>query len=388
MALGRNRKTIFVKGLGKLEIRKVEPTPADSLFSEAGYIDSTKITEIPEMEEIVVDTGELIDMIPKQISASWESILTQTSIDEISLIRNSIDQYHAIRYSGLASESTFQYFLMEYAKIIPRLDIEFKVGKRVLPIRILGLKQDNLGYDVPVLFVYETAKEIKTNYLSLWITARAGLNAGTSRLLDVSGYAQHGTLNSDYSTIWQTGTTPERFLRFDGTNDYCSLGDILDDDGTTDFMIEAWVRIQGANGSLQEILAKKTATGTSAGYGFYRNASNYIAFHLASGSAEAINVSSSTLLINTWAHIACTIDRNGSGQIYINGSANGSPVSVAAIGSGANALNLYIGRDNTNYGQVDIGAVRIYRYPTVGLPSDISTIISNHYNAEKTFYGL
>jgi len=197
-----------------------------------------------------------------------------------------------------------------------------------------------------------------------------------------------GTLNSDYAAIWQQGT-PAEFLRFDGTNDELNFGDVLDDDASADFVIECWVRVQGADASLQEIFAKKSAYGdNTAGYALVRTTGNKIAFKVAGGASNAEVVTSASLLQNVWKHVAVTIDRNGNMQTYLNGVADGTPVSVSAIPTAQNALNLYAGRDGTNYGQVDTGDVRVFTFGAGGLPSDIATTLLDHYNAEKSFYGL
>jgi hypothetical protein len=139
------------------------------------------------------------------------------------------------------------------------------------------------------------------------------------------------------------------------------------------------------------MLSKRTTTADiSAGWSFWRRNSGAgkFRFQIADGSTQAIIESNAFPPQNVWKHLAVSIDRNGNGQTYINGIADGSPVSTAAVGSAANSQSLKIGRSGSEFGQVDIGGHRFYNFGAGNLPSDIATIISNHYNAERQFYGL
>jgi hypothetical protein len=147
--------------------------------------------------------------------------------------------------------------------------------------------------------------------------------------------------------------------------------------------------VKGADAGLEEILAKKVLVSThTAGYALARNASNQILFKLSDGSASASVVSTSTVLQNVWKHVMVFIDRNVNGQIYLNGAADGAAVSVAAVATGTNAGNLCIGRDGTNFGQVDVRGVRFYSFGAGALPLDAATIALDHYNAEKAQMGF
>jgi hypothetical protein len=283
----------------------------------------------------------------------------------------------------------FQYFCFPYGRIIRKLDRPFTIGAQTIPFEFLGFKQE-LSYNVPEFYLAEAKGKIRPENLQLWLNTRSinAYNYLTDRVLDISGFERHGQLNSDYLTIWQSGATPERFLRFDGINDALTLGDILDDDASGDFVVEAWVRIQASNGVLATVIAKKAAPGTTAGWGLYRNTSNKMQFLLSSAIAESPVVCATSLLQNVWAHVVAVVDRDGVMRIYLNGVLDGTSGSVAGTGSATNAHNLYVGRDNTNYGNVDVGTCRVYRFASGGLPADIATIVANHYNAEKAYYGL
>lgn len=192
-------------------------------------------------------------------------------------------------------------------------------------------------------------------------------------------------------TLYNTPTWSTPFLRFDGVSEYADFGDVLDDDGVSDRLFECWIRIQAADGVGLPILAKKqTYNSVNAGFSIFRFTGNQLIFQIADGTTSAnIATGAGSVMQNTWKHFAVTIDRNGNGQAYLNGALAGSATSVAAIGSGTNALSLFLGRDNSGaYGQVDLGRVRTSNFGAGGLPSNIANIVSAHYNAEKSIYGL
>jgi hypothetical protein len=182
-------------------------------------------------------------------------------------------------------------------------------------------------------------------------------------------------------------------LRFDGVNDKVDFGDVLNMDATADFLFEMWVRVTDSDGNLVEFMGKKaTYSDNTDGWTIYRSTSpaNTLVFRLSDGASTAPISGGTTVLQNAWHHIAIAIDRNGNGTWYVDGAASGTPASVAAIGDPTNSDSFVIGKCATGsgYGQFDGGAVRVYNFGAGGLPSDIATIIANHYNAEKAKYGI
>ena len=389
MALARDRKRILVRGMGNVSIREVETSSA-AAFSDLGYIKSSVFQDAAEMEDIKDETGAIINSLRVNRVVSLEPILLQTGQDEIDIVRNAAGKVYAVRHYGRVSDDNrFQYYCMDQAKLYPRVTLDFKAGERPLPVIFKALAQDGLAYTQPQFYFVETNHEIRIADLMLWVEPRVGLNTETAKVLDISGHARHGDLNSDFAAIWQQGT-PAEFLRFDGVNDNCSFGDIsaVELDATADLMIELWVRPQAADGTNIYILSKKAGTANEDGFYYLRGSGNLDTFKFSDGAASVTVSSAATHLQNVWKHIAIAVDRDGNATMYINGVANGTPQSVAALASGAESNPLYLGRIASTYGQADVGAVRIYNFGASGLPSDIATIVSNHYNAEKAFYGL
>jgi len=385
MALQKLRTRIFVHGLGTLQVREVDPTPATS-FSDVGYLKNFVLNDGSDMVDIVTDNGHMAEYLRQKQKVMVDANLFQLGEDEINLLKNADGKQYAMRYHGLAHNALFQYFAFDNIKLNPSLNMQFQPGERLIPLNSVAVFQD-LAYDIPLYYNIDAMKEMSLNNLSLWVVASLGKNVGTAKLLDISGFGRHGTINSDFATIWQAGT-PTRFLRLDGVNDQVDFGNILTMNATDDFLFEIWVRIQGADGSAQEIFSKKADDVHTDGYRLVRDASNNLSFKLSDGAASATVVSAATQLQNVWKKIAVAVDRNGNGQVYVNGVASGAPVSVAAIADSTSTDSLIMGKLSTGFGQIDFDDFRVHNYGAGGLPSDVATIALNHYNAQKAKYGL
>lgn len=383
--MSKNRQSIFAKGLGKLEIKEVEPTAA-AAFSDAGYIKSTTITDDFGAVDVQDETGNIVQTVSQARKVTAENQLLQSSAEEFALLTGAASKVHAIRYSGVTNGGKFQYFVFPSARIKPGFTANYQVGERLLPLSATAIVDSSLGYDVPPYMMAEANAEIRTESMQLFVDPKYDWNTGSVKLLDMSGFGRHGTLSpsGDVAAHWGQADV----LRFDGTDDCVAFGDVCNLAALEDFMIEAWVRVVAADGTLQEILSKKSASGTSAGFSLVRTAGNRIQAELGDGTDHPTVTGSTNVLQNVWHHVALSGNRAGNAQLYLDGATDGAAVSITAVDSMSNAIDLYLARLSTGYGQVDLGAVRIYNFGSAGLPSDIATIIARHYAAEKAHYGL
>jgi hypothetical protein len=385
MGLEKNRQRIFAKGIGNLEVKQVEPTSA-AAFDNAGYIKSSTITDEFGMVDVQDETGNVVQSLPQTRKVTGEHQLMQSSAEEFALLTGASEKIHVVRYSGLTSSGKFQYFMFPSVRITPGFTAAYEVGERLLPLKYTAIIDSSLGYDVPPYVMVEAEREIRTANLQLFVDPKYDLNVATAKLLDLSGFGRHGTVSpsGDVATIWGQAD----ILRFDGTDDAVAFGDVCNLDADDDFFLELWLRVPAANASAQEILAKKSASGTSAGYSLVRTSGNKIQAELGDGTDHPTVTSSADVLQNVWTHVALAGNRAGNAQLYINGAADGSAVSIVAVGDMTNAIDLTIAKLSTGYGQIDMGALRLYNFGASGLPSDIATIAARHYNAEKSHYGL
>ena len=185
-------------------------------------------------------------------------------------------------------------------------------------------------------------------------------NTGTITIGATGGEDTVGTCSTS-STAWGSGATGKRnySLSLDGTDDKVAVADTANlrfNNSTDDFSLFAWVK-RTTTGA-EYILSKEDADND--GYRLLFTGSNTVQC-----SEDATDVTSTSTIADTnWHLIGCTIDRDGNGQIYIDGKADGS---TAAMGTDAMATtsNITLGTrsyTSTSYFNGQIDDVRIYNY--------------------------
>lgn len=263
--------------------------------------------------------------------------------------------------------------------------IQFSTEKKISPEETLG----TLGSS-PTAFAADAAaryrdfvNNIRQENLVFAFIPYLGNFGQTTKAYDASDNRVVGSLLN--GPTW--GAAPDGVnskLTFDGVNDYADFGDILDDDGASDLLLECWVNVLSDIGA-QTILAKKNGTGSS-GVGFilYRDGNGRVYCDIYDGTNSAsVSTSANVNIASGWTYLSLTMDRNGNLTIYRNTTGEGTSA-MSSVASVANSNAFRLG----NTGYISIGAVRVYNFGAGGLPSNIATIISNHYNAEKSIFGL
>ncbi|MBN2354460.1 hypothetical protein JXO59_00020, partial [candidate division KSB1 bacterium] len=138
--------------------------------------------------------------------------------------------------------------------------------------------------------------------------------------------------------IGQAGSS----LTFDGTDDYVVVADnALLDNLTTDYTMEAWINLT-AYVNYNRIMDRDQV------FAFYIDTTGKLGFRGPFGSPALEHVySNSVVPTGVWVHVAIrVIDAGGgqsTGQMYINGVADGAAVSGASLQLPAQTTDLYIG---------------------------------------------
>ena len=227
------------------------------------------------------------------------------------------------------------------------------------------------------------------NNLTLAASYTAG--GGTDKSGDLQGYWRMGEGITNWNgTNWQLPDYSKNTLfsqksfAFDGVNDYVSMGNVLDKDGTEAFSISAWVKY--TSGSSIAIVAKNDS-GTPSGYSLFSQAVGGINWYPATSAGGYIQVKSTNGVNDgNWHHVLATYDGSGNAsgaKIYVDGSLDTTIVTDTATGSSSNSTDLQIGaRDGTGLpfnGSIDDVAIfntdksasasSIYNS---GVPSDLS----------------
>lgn len=182
-----------------------------------------------------------------------------------------------------------------------------------------------------------------------------------------SGNTAAGTCTSGTSThMWNDGATGKlnASLGFDGTDDYVEINDTANlrfDSSSQDFSVFAWVK-RTTTGT-EYILSKEDADND--GWRLVFTSSNTVQC-----SEDATDVTSTRPITDTnWHHIGCVVDRDGNGQVYMDGKPDGSAVSMGSDAM-ATTSNIRIGTrsyTSTSYLNGQIDDVRIYNYTLSGL---------------------
>ena len=170
--------------------------------------------------------------------------------------------------------------------------------------------------------------------------------------------------------------SPLNSLDFDGTNDYASsaLPNVFNDITNNDFTMETWIKPNG-NTFSRVIFAQQNSTNFAT---ISLSASNNIYFYVSNTS----QVTSSSLPLGVWSHVACTWDASTSLiEIYINGvlesTANGGGSStgndnIMTIGARTNAAQFFQG---------ELDEVRIW--DIIRTQCQISSAMSSEFTASQ-----
>lgn len=149
-------------------------------------------------------------------------------------------------------------------------------------------------------------------------------------------------------------------VNLDGTSDYIQVNDstaLRFDSTNENFSIFAWVK-RASNGTMY-IFSKEDADND--GWRLQFDAGNTVTC-----SVNSTDITSGSTITDTlWHHIGCTVNRSGSGQVYIDGKADGSSTSTSAL-TMATTTNLLLGARSyttTNYLAGQLDDVQIFSYP-------------------------
>ncbi len=142
-------------------------------------------------------------------------------------------------------------------------------------------------------------------------------------------------------------------LFFDGTDDYVQVSDSASFNNSGAFTLEGWIWLSSIRNGTRVLIA--TNTGGSVLWQLGVSVARKVEFAVRdSAGTPATALSSTTLLTETWYHVAGVFSANTL-QIYINGVADGSPVSTAFGGNFNPASDFSIGRS-------PIGGSHIHAY--------------------------
>ncbi|WP_346839595.1 LamG-like jellyroll fold domain-containing protein [Microbulbifer sp. SAOS-129_SWC] len=169
----------------------------------------------------------------------------------------------------------------------------------------------------------------------------------SNSLADVTGNFAGDLYNAPVYTF-----STEKGLSLDGDGDYAEVSDSSDlEFGNGSFTVESWVYADANSaGDYRNIVSKKLGTGTDAGWVLRLGNDNDIlkaSFLLGDGTNSKGLASDTPLTLDTWNHIAVTVDRvTDTARLYVNGEEVKS-VSLSGIGSVNSGTVMRIGTWST-----------------------------------------
>ena len=183
--------------------------------------------------------------------------------------------------------------------------------------------------------------------------------------------------------ITASGIANNYSMNFDGVNDYINVGNDSSLDISGNLTISSWVRIDSPHQNYHAILSKITSTDRN--YEILVRSSGQISFYT---SNTEFNTSSQSIPINTWTHIAVSVESGATNGVkfYFNGVQDSTIGTQTII---ANTANLNIGRRATGSfymdGSIDEVAIwntaltdsqiqSIYDATSTNLTKDLSTV--------------
>jgi len=181
---------------------------------------------------------------------------------------------------------------------------------------------------------------------------------GGSKIYDISGHGNHGTLNGP---SWR-GSQFGGGLDFDGSTNYVDCGSDKSLDDLTAFSWEFWMYLNSyGQGNLGRPLCKKKDITDM----FVHTAPDCIVGRInTTDGGFSAQTADNSIILKRWYHITFTYDDNGDRKprIYINGFYSGTSGTATGTRTSDADTNLEIGRRVDGLRQFDgsIDSVRIY----------------------------
>jgi hypothetical protein len=221
-----------------------------------------------------------------------------------------------------------------------------------------------------------------------------------------SGSAPNDVLNmidTSQTGSLKSGTSfSDGVFEFDGTDDYIDFGDVQDM-GTNDWTVEAWVSLSGDNTGYDWLISKAFAN-----VGSYRwalgldNTRKLRTFFVGSPQSgpEGSQITGDTqLAVDTWYYVVWTLDRSSVQELYINGVKD-SWTDTGGSTAG-NDISEWNGQDMQNNHTLKIGAYTnsantgpqqwaYFKLANLRIHNVLLTQseIVNNYNATKHRFGI
>ena len=217
----------------------------------------------------------------------------------------------------------------------------------------VGIWKRKLTVNEIINIMYKRYEELKSSELTRlqgWYPLESNANDSTG---NQNGAATFSSSTSFTSSLYgeHTPAKPRAFdnapeaqadligsgsASFDGSDDYITMGDVLDR-GTTDFSVVFWVKITaGGPSGHQGLIAKKADLNAgTVGWSIQFNHDGSGVYRLYSylddgGGVKGMYGAVDSFEVEKWYHIAVVYDRDGNLSQYIDGEIDSTPIDISS----------------------------------------------------------
>jgi hypothetical protein len=152
-AVTRDRTRFNVKGGGMLKLRQISPA-ASNTFLDVGYLGGTDFNDTKTNVTQKDEKGIVVNFNESEQEVILKSLLKQTGIDEIGLLKGSTGIYYEAYYSALLTNGNTQELNFPCCKVDASVKLGYKPGDRMLDITIHALAvkaafvRNPVGYNI------------------------------------------------------------------------------------------------------------------------------------------------------------------------------------------------------------------------------------------------
>jgi hypothetical protein len=139
MALQKDRERFAVKGGGIAKVKEVASGGTFTTMDFIGYAEETDIMIDQDMVEFKDERGFLINLVSSGETWKVTIQLLQVGIDEINLLKTAANKYFHFYYQAQLRNGNYQEVYIPFCKIMPKVPLNFKPGKRSIPVEIVAL---------------------------------------------------------------------------------------------------------------------------------------------------------------------------------------------------------------------------------------------------------
>lgn len=169
-----------------------------------------------------------------------------------------------------------------------------------------------------------------SNYAGVWHMSQDPAG-GIDSILDSTANVNHGTPQGTMTSGDLVDTGFGKAINFDGSDDYIDLynDSSLNTDITSEITIEGYVNPTSSSAIRRTLLGNENETlDPMNGYSLRINTDFTVKLRIGTSSATNSSDSADSISNDVYSYLVGTYD-GSEGQIYINGSANGSPTSFS-----------------------------------------------------------